>query len=214
MFYLHEEKINLPGVEEYEQLSSLLESRIQRGVQIRASELEDIESGKDTGKYYLFAKDIQDNKISPKLMPINEINSRWTSLVLREGDLVLALTEKIKVACVENISDKEIVPASNIYIIRTDKSKLEPHYLKALLETEEANRLFTTFGGGNALRSISVDFLNRLQIPLPSMEVQKKIAERYSEIEAKREELKSQLELLTKEKASVLENLRQDRIFL
>ena len=96
-----------------------------------------------------------------------------------------------------------------MYIIRPNKAKLEPLYLKMLLETERSLQIFTAFSSGTVLRSISADFLNKLQIPLPALEVQKKLAEKYAGIEVQREQLKNQLESLAEQKTRILDELKR-----
>ena len=204
-----EEKIILGGVSDYAKLSDLVESKIVRGAQIKAQELEELQSEKDTGFFYASAKDIVDNCLVENLKPIKQIDKKFENLVLKEGDilLVMAMTETIKLAYIENIGDKKIIPAGNLYIIRPDKSKLEGLYLKMLFETKEAVPLFTAFSGGTVLRAISADFLNKLQLPLPPLEVQKKLAKKYAGIEAKREQLKNELESLAVQKSQILDEL-------
>ncbi len=207
--YLLEEKITLGGVSDYAKLSDLVESKIVRGAQIKAQDLEELESYTDTGLFYASAKDIVDNSLAADLKPIKQIDKKFENLVLKDGDilLVMAMTETIKLAYIENVGARQIIPAGNLYIIRPDKSKLEPLYLKMLFETEQAVPLFTAFSGGTVLRAISADFLNKLQIPLPSLEVQKKLAKKYAGIEAERKELKLELEDLAKRKARILDEL-------
>ena len=209
--YLLEEKITLSGVKNYAKLSDLVESKIVRGAQIKAQELEELQSNKDTGFFYASAKDIVDNCLVENLKPIKQIDKKFENLVLKEGDilLVMAMTETIKLAYIENIGNKKIIPAGNLYIIRPDKSKLEALYLKMLFETKEAVPLFTAFSGGTVLRAISAEFLNKLQLPLPPLEVQKKFAKKYAGIEAKREQLKNELESLAQQKARILDELTE-----
>ena len=76
-----------------------------------------------------------------------------------------------------------------------------------LLETEEALKNFDAFSAGTALRAISVDYLNKLQIPLPPLEVQNKMVSKYKEIEDESEQLKERLAALAKEKGGVLASL-------
>lgn len=207
--YFLEEKISFANVKQYEMLSNLVESKILRGAQIKASELEELSSEEDTGIYYAFAKDIKDNRLSPDLKALKELDSKFESIVLKDGDilLVMAMTENLKVACVENLKGKTIIPASNIYIIRLDQKKILPLYFKMLLETKQALQIFEAFCGGTVLKAISVEFLNKLQIPLPSLEEQNDFVKKYRKIEDESEKLKQQLAALEKEKGEVLASL-------
>lgn len=207
--YFLEEKISFAGVQNYEKLSNLVESKILRGAQIKASELEELSSEEDTGIYYAFAKDIKDNRLSSDLKALKELDSKFESIVLKDGDilLVMAMTENLKVACVENLKGKKIIPASNIYIIRLDQKKILPVYFKMLLETKQALQIFEAFCGGTVLKAISVEFLNKLEIPLPPLEEQTELVKKYRNIEDESEKLKQQLAALEKEKGEVLASL-------
>ena len=207
--YFLEEKISFASVKQYEMLCNLVESKILRGAQIKASELEELSSEEDTGIYYAFAKDIKDNRLSPDLKALKELDSKFESIVLKDGDilLVMAMTDTLKVACLENLEGKKIIPASNIYIIRLEQTKILPLYFKMLLETKQALQIFEAFCGGTVLKAISVEFLNKLQIPLPSLEEQNDFVKKYQKIEDESEKLKQQLAALEKEKGEVLASL-------
>ncbi|MBB5226532.1 hypothetical protein DYE50_06585 [Treponema ruminis] len=207
--YFLEEKIILSGVEQYEKLSDLVETKIMRGAQIKASELEELGSDEDTGIYYAFAKDIKDNRLVSGLKPLKKLEAKLEAITLKNNDilLVMAMTETLKAACVDKLEGRKIIPASNIYIIRLNKEKILPLYFKMLLETSQATQLFNAFGGGGPLRAISVDFLNKLQIPLPPLELQKELVQRYQKIEDESEILRQRLAALAREKGEVLASL-------
>ena len=207
--YFLEEKITLGGVDHYEKLSDLVETKIMRGAQIKASELEELGSDEDTGIYYAFAKDIKDNRLVSELKALKEIDKKLENIALKDGDilLVMAMTETLKAAYVEKLDGRKIIPASNIYIIRLDQTKILPLYFKMLLETEQALQIFNAFCGSATIKSISVDFLNKLKIPLPPLEVQNDLVKKYRKIEDESEALKQQLAALEKEKSAVLEPL-------
>ena len=207
--YFLEEKISLPVADNYVKLSDLLEDKFMRGAQIKASELEKLESEEDTGIFYASAKDIQDNQLSKELKPLKSLDDNLEGIVLKEEDilLVMAITGSLKVACVEKLEGRKIIPASNIYIIRLDRSKILPTYFKMLLETEQAMKNFDAFSSGMGIRSISVEYLNKLQIPLPPLEVQNKMVTKYKQIEDESGQLKERLAALAKEKGEIITTL-------
>ena len=204
--YFLEEKISLPVADNYVKLSDLLEDKFMRGAQIKASELEKLESEEDTGIFYASAKDIQDNQLSKELKHLKSLDDNLEGIVLKEEDilLVMAITGSLKVACVEKLEGRKIIPASNIYIIRLDRSKILPTYFKMLLETEQAMKNFDAFSSGMGIRSISVEYLNKLQIPLPPLEVQNKMVTKYKQIEDESGQLKERLAALAKEKGEII----------
>ena len=207
--YFLEEKISLPVADNYVKLSDLLEDKFMRGAQIKASELEKLESEEDTGIFYASAKDIQDNQLSKELKPLKSLDENLEGIVLKEEDilLVMAITGSLKVACIEKLEGRKIIPASNIYIIRLDRSKILPTYFKMLLETEQAMKNFDAFSSGMGIRSISVEYLNKLQIPLPPLEVQNKMVTKYKQIEDESGQLKERLAALAKEKGEIITSL-------
>ena len=204
--YFLEEKISLPVADNYVKLSDLLEDKFMRGAQIKASELEKLESEEDTGIFYASAKDIQDNQLSKELKHLKSLDDNLEGIVLKEEDilLVMAITGSLKVACIEKLEGRKIIPASNIYIIRLDRSKILPTYFKMLLETEQAMKNFDAFSSGMGIRSISVEYLNKLQIPLPPLEVQNKMVTKYKQIEDESGQLKERLAALAKEKGEII----------
>ena len=119
----------------------------------------------------------------------------------------MAMAETLKAAYIEKLDGRKIIPASNIYIIRLDQKKILPLYFKMLLETEQALQIFNAFCGSATIKSISVDFLNKLQIPLPPLEVQNDLVKKYRKIEDESESLKQRLAALAKEKGEVLASL-------
>ena len=207
--YFLEEKISLPVADNYVKLSDLLEDKFMRGAQIKASELEKLESEEDTGIFYASAKDIQDNQLSKELKSLKSLDDNLEGIVLKEEDilLVMAITGSLKVACIEKLGGRKIIPASNIYIIRLDRSKILPTYFKMLLETEQAMKNFDAFSSGMGIRSISVEYLNKLQIPLPPLEVQNKMVTKYKQIEDESGQLKERLAALAKEKGEIITSL-------
>lgn len=207
--YFLEEKISLPVADNYVKLSDLLEDKFMRGAQIKASELEKLESEEDTGIFYASAKDIQDNQLSKELKHLKSLDDNLEGIVLKEEDilLVMAITGSLKVACIEKLGGRKIIPASNIYIIRLDRSKILPTYFKMLLETEQAMKNFDAFSSGMGIRSISVEYLNKLQIPLPPLEVQNKMVTKYKQIEDESGQLKERLAALAKEKGEIITTL-------
>ena len=52
-----------------------------------------------------------------------------------------------------------------------------------------------------------MDYLNKLQIPLPPLEVQQKMVTKYKEIEDESEKLKGRLAALAKEKGEIISSL-------
>jgi len=211
--YLHEAKIEIEGFSNYQKLGDLVSEKITRGVQLKAEELDNLETTAPTGLFYLSSKNIQSNRIEKDLLQLTNIDAKYSNLLLRNDDilLVMVLTDSLKVACVEDLSTEKILPASNLYIIRVNKELMEPLFLKMLLETEKANKLFKTFSNGqSSILSIGVDFLNKVQIPVPSKEVQEKLVKKYSSAEQEQKLLESRIQEVSDEKSKIIFSFKEE----
>lgn len=210
--YLFEAKITLKGVSKYEKLSNLVKCKISRGVQYKAEELEEKDTTIPTNCFYLSMKNIKDNKIEENLSNLNNIEEKYKNIVLQKNDILLGmvLADSIKIAVADNITNEKIIPASNLYVIRVDDSKIHPVFFKMLLESANAKIIFESFASGAVLSSISSDFLNKLLIPLPSLEIQEKLAEKYLKLEEEKNLLSKRIDYLEKEKNSIVENFNME----
>lgn len=206
--YLLSPKIILKKISDYKQLQELVEMKILRGVQIKADDLNDLDTTNETGYYYLSLKNIRNGTIDENLTNIENIEEKYNKYVLKENDMVLSLTatDAVKIAIATNIKNKKILVASNLYIIRL-KNMINPFFLKALFETEEAQNLFASFTVGTSLPTISIDFLNKLEIPVPPLSVQNKIASRYLSMSEEKNSLLSRYEKLTSVQKQLFDNL-------
>ena len=209
--YILEAKIPLKGCKDYKPLGELVEKNITRGVQYKADYLESLRTNEDTGNFYLLAKDIQENKISRNLQHISQIPEKDKNLILKNDDIlvVMVLADSVKVGVVEGLTDEQILPASNLYVIRLDKSQVEPVFVKMLFESDVGNTIFKEFSVGSAIHSVSAKFLNELLIPVPPLNVQQELVQKYNEIQKERDALKAKLEDLDKKKSRILDEVAE-----
>ena len=84
---------------------------------------------------------------------------------------------KIAVASISD--EKEVLANGNLYIIDVDKTKANPYYLKAFFESEEGVAALKRISVGSVIPNIGLSSLKELEIPLPSLEEQNKVANRY-----------------------------------
>ena len=121
----------------------------------------------------------------------------------------MVLADSVKVGVVEGLVDEQILPASNLYVIRLDKSQVEPVFVKMLFESDVGNTIFKEFSVGSAIHSVSAKFLNELLIPVPPLKVQQELVQKYNEIQKERDALKAKLEDLDKKKSRILDELAE-----
>ena len=80
-----------------------------------------------------------------------------------------------------NMQEKnvKVLPVGNLYVLRADKKQINPVYLKAYLESQQGIANLKGMLTGVAMQVISTERLKQLLVPVPPMEVQNKIAEKY-----------------------------------
>jgi len=116
-------------------------------------------------------------------MPLSPFMAR--KYRLREGDIVIprgptAATNGCKVLVVDEEPLIPYIPNGNTYVIRPYKNAVDPYYLAAYFETNEAfEDMDALVTGESPIKLVPIGNLNCLEIPLPEEEVQQKIGAAY-----------------------------------
>ena len=141
-----------------------------------------------------------DGEIDTNLKKINSKGKNLNRYLLKDGDILIsARGEKIK-KCLIKVKEKEcIVPNGSINVIRVNREKINPLFLKMFLDSEKGTITLNNIKSGVTIPSINVGELNKIIIPCPSIEEQNKMILKY---EAKLEAIE-----LTKRK---LEKMRKE----
>ena len=176
---------------------------IFRGYQITSSEINEmlVENEEDMNYKILEISNINDEgEICSELKMINSGEKNLDRYLLRNGDIVIsARGDKIK-KCLINIGyDERIIANGSINVIRADQNRLNPLYLKTFLDSEKGSISLNNIKSGVTIPSINVGELQKMLVPCPSMEEQRKLMDK---IELKLEIIKStakRLEELKKE---------------
>ena len=84
-----------------------------------------------------------------------------------------------KVAIAEVHDGQKILANGNLYIIELDLDKVDPYYLKAFFESEQGIAVLKSITVGATIPNIGVDKLKKVEIPIPSLDEQRRIAEKY-----------------------------------
>lgn len=74
---------------------------------------------------------------------------------------------------------QRILANGNLYIIELDEEKANPYYIKAFFDSEQGHAVLKSITVGAAMPNIGVDKLKKVEIPLPPMEEQERIAQKY-----------------------------------
>lgn len=99
-------------------------------------------------------------------------------LLAKVDGIIVGLTS-YKTIVVDNKHKGKIVP-SNFAYIELDRSKIEPYYFSWYFnEHPNIRRHLGIMTQGSALRTLTVQMLRELEIPIPSLELQQKIGRVY-----------------------------------
>lgn len=105
--------------------------------------------------------------------------------IIEEGDILLTMAGAIgRVAQVP----KEILPANTnqaVSIIRIDRDDVDSRYIRYFLETSDAKSQFLGGITQSAQPNLSLGNISKIQVPLPDLETQKKIADVLGTIDEK-----------------------------
>ncbi len=154
--------------------------RITRGAPCTAKQLDEMASEVPTNSQYLMLANIKDGMIDEELPYITGIDDKYMKYCLRNNNLILSKNGyPYKVAVVNMDVDRQILANGNLYIIELDEEKANPYYVKAFLDSEDGIATLKSITVGATIPNIGVEDLKSILIPLPSMEEQERIANKY-----------------------------------
>lgn len=167
-----------------------------RGMQLNADDIDELEVtdiSASCGYRYLKISDLHDGLISSEIPYLKYLPEGAEKYCTSYGDIILSKTGKPAKAAVVGVSDERILVTGNMYLVRTDPDLIDPYFLLAFLTGETGRESLKSISGGSTLCTISLSALKNMMIPLPDMESQRRISERYREKLNEFSELREQL---------------------
>lgn len=153
---------------------------ITRGAPCTASQLDKMVSNEVTNMQYLMLANIQNGIIDDKLPYLSSIEPKYEKYCLKNKDLILSKNGYPYKVAVASVKDgQRILANGNLYIIELDESRANPYYIKAFLDSEQGVAALKSITVGATIPNIGVDKLKNIMIPLPSMEEQMQVAQKY-----------------------------------
>lgn len=153
---------------------------ISRGAPCTAKQLDEMISETRTNMQYLMLANIKDGIIDEKLPYLSHIDPKYEKYCLKDNDLIISKNGypyKIAVASIKK--NQRILANGNLYIIELDQEKIDPYYLKAFFESVQGIAILKSITVGATIPNIGIDKLKKIIIPLPPLEKQKKVVDRY-----------------------------------
>ena len=154
--------------------------RITRGAPCNAKELDEMSSEVPTNIQYLMLANIKKGQIDPELPYLKALDSKYGKYCVKTNNLILSkngFPYKVAIPTVEE--GKQILANGNLYIVEVDEKKANPYYLKAFFESEEGIAALKSITVGTAQLNIGIEDLKNLEIPIPPLEEQNKVALKY-----------------------------------
>lgn len=154
---------------------------IERGATIRANELDELTIEGESRISYLRLSDIEDGSIGSDLPRLRQLDSSTERQWLKTGDLIISKNgAPFKVAVVADIAENQIILANgNLYIVRLDTDRVDPYFVAAYLANEDGKAALERMVVGTAIPNLPQRNLKEIEVPVPPMEKQREIAERY-----------------------------------
>jgi len=103
-----------------------------------------------------------------------------TKAFTKRNDILLGSKGNHTIGYVEN--DYKILVSSSIYIIRVSNQTVLPRFLAIYLDSTKGHNELSKITLGGYIKGISKTNLEELQIPIPSMDIQKKMISLYDNI--------------------------------
>lgn len=154
--------------------------RISRGASLNANELDKITSYTPTDMQYLKLSHVQNGLIEQNLPYLSKIEKKYEKYCLTDHCLILSKNGyPYKAAVVEHKGHNKILANGNLYLIELDEEKADPYYIAAFLNSERGIAALKSITVGATIPNIGVDSLKKIKIPLPAIEDQHKIGEKY-----------------------------------
>ena len=125
---------------------------------------------------------VNDGLISIDEQYLKEIPSNLEKFCVKNNSIIITKTgtPEVKTAVAQIEEDTLLLATGNLFIIELDEKKINPFFLQAFFSSEIGASSLRNICAGSVLPTISLSKLKTLTIPCPSIDKQKKIADKYA----------------------------------
>lgn len=184
---------------------------IRRGAPINAHELDKLVTDTPTNYQYVVLKQINNGMIDENLPYLKEIPEKYEKFLVPNHGLILSKTgTPFKCAIVDVNTEHQILANGNVFILKVDEEKVNPYYLKALFESAYGTGLLLSICTGSVIRNFTKGALEKLIVPIPPMEKQNYIANKYLAIQDEIQIYQKRLTEAYERKASIFDELQEE----
>lgn len=200
-----------PEIKDGVEIENIVKS-ITRGAQVKASYLDEYRASAPTPYKYIIISNISDGDVFfTDNQYLRDIQSNVKKFCIRNNSIVLTKTGStdFKSAVIQVKEGTEILATGNMFILEIDETKANPYYVQALFDSNLGRALFKSIYVGSVIPTISLEKLRKLEIPLPSLEEQNIIGEKYKEELERMADLKEKLST-SREKLKRIYNIKNN----
>ncbi len=157
--------------------------KLSRGAQIQKTDFELMRTDDRTEYQYLLISDIENGRITldGKAQYLKDVPENLTKYCIASNSLVISKIglSGFKTAVVEVPEEINILANGNIYVVELDHNEVNPYYLQAFFMSGDGQALLKSIASDTQISSISKGSLMDMQVPIPSIERQNDIANKY-----------------------------------
>lgn len=137
-----------------------------------------VQEAQDGAARFMRLSDLSDLKAgrTPDLAS-GDIPTVARAQAIDEGDLIVGARGTLTDVCIASQPVFGAFISPDLYLVRPDRSKLDPSYLVAFLELPATQAVFAASKQGSGLARLPKDALDKLVIPVPPLPQQRHIAE-------------------------------------
>lgn len=153
---------------------------IRLGTKMPAQKTAELITDRDTGCYYLQMNAIQNGIVDTELPKVKRLDEKLLKHCGKVGDMVFPKNYAPgKIAVLDCKKDELYLIPSNMYVLELDSNIVNPYYVAAFFDSAIGREILTGSRSGTTIPIIGVSALKELPFPLPDMEVQRKVANKY-----------------------------------
>ncbi len=176
------EKVSLSNSREFGDFIKV----IKRGTPMKAEDLKAIETD-EAGCEYLAIGNIADGYIDhdslKHIKPDGALAAKLVNYQINDGDLIISKGgNPFKIAVADVPEGTQIIASGNLYVIEIDKSRGNPYFFKAFLESEKGRKILDNASVGSVISMISADAIRKLPVPAYTLSDQQTIANELREV--------------------------------
>ena len=185
-----------------ELIDKIIIKDIIRGSQISLDELKDLRSHEETPYIYLTLSNINDGFIEYENIEdyLKKIPEKQEKFCIKNNVFLISKigNPPYKFVVAQIPENRKIIASGNFAIIEVNEKKLNPWYLAAFFMTDIGVKVLKKAYIGVNFSSLSIKKLEEIAIPVPSIEEQNRIAQRYidaiTEIKNMKKDLKDKIQ--------------------